>query len=344
MASIRKRSGKYQARVLIEGRKYIAKTFLCREDAIRWARKVEVAVERGDVDPQSSNVPLRDLIKRYLSTVTPAKKNCRSESYLLKVWMGQEFTSKSAYKVDQKDLVSWREQRLAAGISTGTVRNALAALSAVYRHAAQDWGMDRLENPVMRMKRPLPCRARSRRVSEVELEAIKGAASIPELPVIIGLAIETGMRLSELVNLVWNNIDLRARTVYLPDTKNGESRTVPLSSRAVQLLENEKRGPIQRLDGRVFGCKPEAITVQFRKSVQRARAKHIESMAAVSSVRKDQFLIDLRFHDLRHEAVSRLFERGLNMLEVSAISGHKSLQMLKRYTHLKAEDLVKKLG
>ena len=344
MASIRKRSGKYQARVLIEGTKYIAKTFLLREDAIRWARKVEVAIERGDVDPQSSNVPLRDLIKRYLSTVTPAKKNCRSESYLLKVWMGQEFTSKSAYKVDQKDLVSWRDQRLANGISTGTVRNALAALSAVYRHAAQDWGMDRLENPVMRMKRPLPCKARSRRVSEAELGAIKNSACNEELPIIIDLAVETGMRLSELVNLVWSNVDLTARTAHLADTKNGEARTVPLSTKAVQLLQVKRSSNVLRFDGRIFDSKPEAVTVHFRKSVQRAHIRYVKDFGLYGLVHKDNLLVDIRFHDLRHEAVSRLFERGLNMLEVSAISGHKSLQMLKRYTHLKAEDLVKKLG
>lgn len=344
MSSIRKRDGKYQVRVVRVGHKSLARTFTSREDALRWARKVEVAIERGDFEYQATSVPLRDLIKRYLSKVTPTKKNSRSESYLLKVWMAQDFTSKSAYKVDQKDLVAWREQRLAKGISTGTVRNALAALSAVYRHAAQDWGMDRLENPVMRMKRPLPCKARSRRVSEAELGAIKSSACTAELPIIIDLAVETGMRLSELVNLTWSNVDLTARTAHLSDTKNGEARTVPLSSKAQQILVKKRSGPIQRLDGRVFDSKPEAVTVHFKKSVQRARCKYIEYTKSINSAHQDQFLVDIRFHDLRHEAVSRLFERGLNMLEVSAISGHKSLQMLKRYTHLKAEDLVKKLG
>jgi hypothetical protein len=318
---------------------------MCRSTATSWARKVEIAIENGELNSnQSESISLANLVERYLKTVTPSKKSARTEGYVLRAWLSEEFTSKSAYKVDQKDLVSWREQRLAKGISTGTVRNALAALSAVYRHAAQDWGMDRLDNPVMRMKRPLPCKARSRRVSEAELEAIKQSACTNELPMIIDLAVETGMRLSELVNLFWSNVDLTARTAHLADTKNGEARTVPLSTKAVKLLQAKRGSNVLRFDGRIFDSKPEAITVHFRKSVQCAYVMHSNGVGPSGSMHKDKFLVDIRFHDLRHEAVSRLFERGLNMLEVSAISGHKSLQMLKRYTHLKAEDLVKKLG
>jgi Phage integrase family. len=117
-------------------------------------------------------------------------------------------------------------------------------------------------------------------------------------------------------------VDLKKRTAHLPKTKNGEARTMPLSSRAVATLENLPRN----LDGRVFGTTYEGIHQAFVRACRRAG------------------IADLRFHDLRHEATSRLFEKGFNPMEVSAITGHKTLQMLKRYTHLRAEDLAKRMG
>jgi integrase len=117
-------------------------------------------------------------------------------------------------------------------------------------------------------------------------------------------------------------VNLKKRTAHLPKTKNGEARTMPLSSRAVATLENLPRN----LDGRVFGTTYEGIHQAFVRACRRAG------------------IADLRFHDLRHEATSRLFEKGFNPMEVSAITGHKTLQMLKRYTHLRAEDLAKRMG
>ena len=120
----------------------------------------------------------------------------------------------------------------------------------------------------------------------------------------------------------WSDIDLKKRTAHLPKTKNGEARTVPLSSRAVATLEALPRN----LDGRVFGVTYEGIHQSYVRACRRAG------------------ITGLTFHDLRHEATSRLFEKGLNPMQVAAITGHKTLQMLKRYTHLRAEDLAKLLG
>jgi integrase len=120
----------------------------------------------------------------------------------------------------------------------------------------------------------------------------------------------------------WHHIDLKRRTVFLPLTKNGDSRTVPLSTDAVAVLTALPRG----INGDVFpGVTTEAIKKAFIRAV---RGAGIE---------------DFHFHDLRHEATTRLFEQGLNIMEVSSITGHRDLQMLRRYTHLRAEDLAKKL-
>ena len=126
----------------------------------------------------------------------------------------------------------------------------------------------------------------------------------------VALAIETGMRRGELLGLLWDNVDLERRTAFLPVTKNGESRGVPLSSRAVAVL----RGLPAASNGRVFGeLTPLALRLSFNRATRRAG------------------ITGLRLHDLRHEATSRFFEKGLNVMEVASVTGHKTLQMLKRY-------------
>jgi len=162
---------------------------------------------------------------------------------------------------------------------------------------------------------------RDRRVSEAELQQIL-KHSEPTMKTIIKLAIATGMRRGEIVKIQRKDISYQSRTVHLFDTKNGEDRVVPLSTVAIRAL---KQLPA-RIDGEVFGIHPDTISKRFLRAC------------------RDSGIEGLRFHDLRHEAVSRLFEKGLNPMEVATISGHKTLQMLKRYTHLKAEDLAKKLG
>jgi integrase len=140
-------------------------------------------------------------------------------------------------------------------------------------------------------------------------------------PLII-LAIETAMRQGEMLSLTWNDVDLDSRIAHLDMTKNGESRDVPLSSRALQALAALKE---MRIDDRV---------VPATKSAVEQAWQHLRTRAGCA---------DLRFHDLRHEAVSRLLERGLNVIETATISGHKELRMLQRYSHLRAVDLVARL-
>ncbi|MGH8291204.1 MAG: site-specific integrase [Steroidobacteraceae bacterium] len=139
----------------------------------------------------------------------------------------------------------------------------------------------------------------------------------------VAIAIETGMRRSELLGLEWANVNIERRIAYLPVTKNGESRGVPLSSRSVSII---RALPVST-NGRVFGgLTRDALKQSFKRAVHRAG------------------ISGLRFHDLRHEATSRFFEKGLNVMEVASVTGHKTLQMLKRYTHLSVGDLASRLG
>jgi integrase len=147
----------------------------------------------------------------------------------------------------------------------------------------------------------------------------------PLLKQLVILAIETGMRRGELLGLQWEHVQFAKRIVHLPLTKNGESRDVPLSRRATDTLAalSKNRQPNADL---VFPMSGNSVRLAF---------EHLRARAKMSN---------FHFHDLRHEAITRLFERGLNIAEVSAISGHKELKMLQRYTHLRAIDLVSRLG
>ncbi len=178
------------------------------------------------------------------------------------------------------------------------------------------------------VRRPVIRNERSRRLSGDEEQRLLDscdAGQIPFFKTIVILAIETGMRRGEILGLKWSDISHNRRVITLTMTKNGSGREVPLSQRALQTL-SEWKDHCEVDQSTVFPMKAGALEQAWRRLLARSNVK------------------GLRFHDLRHEGVSRLFERGLNMIEVSSISGHKELRMLKRYTHLSADDLVGRLG
>ena len=179
---------------------------------------------------------------------------------------------------------------------------------------------------------PKPGKPRTRRLEAGEEQALLAACAASGahyLHSFVVLALETAMRFGELAGVTWANVNFEKRTIYLPDTKNGHARTVPLSTRAVAALQILPRA----ISGRLFSAKPGSIRSAFLIAFKKARLLNGGAL-----------LQNLRFHDLRHEAVTRLFEKGLNPIEVGMISGHKTLSMLQRYTHLRSEELVVKLA
>jgi integrase len=180
------------------------------------------------------------------------------------------------------------------------------------------------KNPADNLKKPSSNPARERRLSGGELLALIKASSHTRNPHIIPIilfALETGMRRGEILGLKWQGIDLKKRVAFLPLTKNGTSREVPMSSKAVTILEEERMNKY-------------SVPFPINDNAFRWAWDKLKKRAAIS---------DLKFHDLRHEAISRFFEAGLSLVEVATISGHKDPKMLFRYTHLKASDISKKL-
>jgi integrase len=207
----------------------------------------------------------------------------------------------------------------------------LAFLSVVFEQSRKEWGLA-VSNPVRQIRIPKPGKPRTRRLEAGEEEALLtacAASGAHYLHSFVMLAIESGMRFGELAGVLWKHVDLDKRTVFLPDTKNGQARTVPLSTRAINAIQILPRS----ISGRVFTAKPGSIRSAFLIAVRKAKA-----------VCHEEMLQNLRFHDLRHEGITRMFEKGLNPIEVGMISGHKTLSMLQRYTHIRANDLALKLG
>lgn len=321
MASINKRGNKWQVRICRKNATAICKSFSLLKDAQTWAKNIELQIERGDALGRET-VHLSTLLERYLSSVSPAKKGYKQEAPRLNAWMKHPFAKREAASIKPVDVAAYRDQRLKQGKAPASVRIELSLLSSVYKYAKHEWGYSSLSNPVAEIKRPPPSKGRERRLEEGELQAILQQAQGSFMASVIPFAIETAMRAGEIASLEWGNININKRIAVLPDTKNGDKRVVPLSLKAIEIL-----GTIERLGPKVFSIPSSyTITDAFRRATKRAGVE------------------GLRFHDLRHEAVSRLFEKRLNVMEVASISGHRSLQMLQRYTHLRAEDLALKLG
>ncbi|MFT4242563.1 MAG: site-specific integrase [Acidovorax sp.] len=239
-----------------------------------------------------------------------------------------------------------------------TVLRRLAVLSHVFTIARKEWGMESLSNPVELVRKPQPNNARTRRIAigvedaesergtqDGELERVVAASGSTVLPSIVWLAVETAMRRGEIVTLRWEHVDLKRRVAHLPATKNGSARDVPLSSAAVSVLQAlmDAQDADAEGSGRVFDIRNDAVTRAFERAVKRARQRYIEECSEAKQRADGKFLTDLRFHDLRHEATSRLASI-FPLHELTKITGHKDPRMLMRYYHPRAEELAKRLA
>lgn len=333
MATIRKK-GEFQwhAQIRKKGFEPVTKTFDTKVDAENWAKVKESEMVRGVYTnaSESESTTLSELIDRFVKEFAPHhyrarednKESWRYQCQHLKTHLGARFLA----ALDQKLVSKYREDRLKL-VKDSTVRKELFMLSKILNFGEIECGISLPRgNPVLKIRKPSESKSRDRRLDSEEwakfVTECKASRNIYLWPA-VELAVESGMRQGELLGLLWKNIDTKRSLAFLPQTKNGEARTVPLSPRALAILAALPRS----IGGLVL-------------PVQRMTLYHVFHAAVVRAG-----VDDFTFHDLRHEALSRLAERGdFSVLELASISGHKTLQMLKRYTHLQAEDLAKKLA
>ena len=325
MATIRKRSGKYHAQIRKTGYQTLTKTFSSLTTAKRWASVTEADMERHLHVAIPDNTLLRELLERYEEDVSPLHKSHQVEKYRLKT-LQRHLGDQRVSTLSPAVLCKYRDIRLKV-VSPASLKRELVILSSVLNTAIKEWGINLQNNPVSMVSLPKVGNGRDRRLEQGEEEQLLSASD--ELKRVIIVALETGMRRGEILNIKRSHIDFVRQTLLIPLTKTDTPRTIPLSSRAIEALREQLRGsqnviPIEETT--VFSYTARGLSGAFLRLCR----KH--------------GLENLRFHDLRHEATSRFFEKGLNPVEVATITGHKDTRMLMRYTHLRAEDLVKRLG
>lgn len=331
MATFEKR-GPYQIRAKIRksGHKILTKTFNNMADAKVWARQTEAEMDRGAYIPSTvaQRTTIREVIERYRDEVFPrlAQGGLSEQSRARRLI--ETFGELSLTSLEPANIAAYRDRQLRDGFAPQTVKHDIGLLGRILKHCAMDWGIPLSKGIVTsQVRKPSLPPGRDRRLMDDEEKRLLDAAQASrckEIGDMIIIALETAARRGEIAAMTWEHINLSRRTWHIPHTKNGTPRTVPLSSKAVVILQGIPR----RIDGRVWALqRADGISQAFDRICLQAG------------------IAGLHFHDLRHEATSRLFELGtLQIMEVASITGHKDLQMLQRYTHLRAEDLAAKLG
>jgi integrase len=338
MASIQKRNAHYRARITRQGKSTLCATFYSRLEAVQWAKQTEAQLRLGLYEePQNprnptQEVPFEEAATHYMSTHSIHKKIVRSETYRLQILI-KRWKDLTLKQVDKQAVLSLRDDLLGLGRSGETVNHYFNTLSKLFQMVNNEWDLD-IANPIKGIKRMPPAKGRTKRITTSIEQLLLGscdALSLPLLRSIIQFAIQTGMRRGELMGLTWADIDLPNRKAYLHDTKNGDPRQVPLTQDAVAILSALSKDE----SGKVFPMSLVTLRIQFERVCLFAKKQYTESGTNPFD--------DLRFHDLRHEALSRLSDTGLNVIELSHISGHRTLAMLKRYVHCSHAAIFKKL-
>lgn len=333
MASIAKRDGKFRVQIRRQGQGSLSKTFTLRKDAERWARETEAAVEAGRytkpeiakaeeaaIDP--STTTLQALVERYRDTVTANKRGKVSEAAILNAFIrNAPIASKKLSDISSTDWARYRDARLKE-IKAISVKRQLSIFSRIYEVARAEWGL-KIDNPLASVSLDYVDQRRDRRLKEEELDLIITEAKRRRNPLVLQVILwakETGMRRGEILAMRWDHIDLKGRVLTIPMSKNGLSRKLPITRAMIDILESQEPD-----NATVFAIKPSNLKLTWAR------------------ILKAVGISDLHFHDLRHEAISTLFEKGLAIQEVASISGHQSWKMLQRYTHPKPQDILRKL-
>jgi len=326
MASIRKRRNKWQVQIRRKGSRPLTRSFLARKDAETWSRLIELQVDRRELPADARELDvltLGDLVRRYRDRITPRKRRAEIETIELNAFLRHRICSVPLSELSTADFANYRDERLAL-VKPATIRRQLSPVRHLLRIASEEWNLPLTQNPLERLRIHGVDQRRNRRLRSSELAALLSEAANTRnkyvRPIIL-IALETGMRRGEILSLKQSDVSFERQILRIETSKNGYEREIPLTRAAMSLLR-----PLARQDDKVvFPITPNALKLAFKRLVQRTK------------------ITDFRFHDLRHEAISRFFEKGLTPPEVTMISGHRDQRMLFRYAHATRESALRKL-
>lgn len=326
MASIRKRGNKYHVQVRRVGQASVTKSFLEARDARAWARLMEVRADKGALlaDPKIlKQTTLGEILAKYRDTVSPKKRSHEIERIVLSAFLLHPICRRRLTELRPEDFATYRDERLRE-VKPSTIRRQLAIVKHALEVARSEWSIPLQHNPLAKLQVNGVDQRRERRLRPGEEDKILWAAKACRNPLIrsiVRLALETAMRRGEILAIKQQHVDFEARMLVIPDAKNGYTETIPISDEAAALLRS-CLGPNERL----FPVTANAFKLAWNRLRRRAGSS------------------DLHFHDLRHEAISRLFEKGLTVPEVARISRHRDARMLFRYAHADQKRILEKIN
>lgn len=339
MANIEKRTSSkgeitYRVKVRLKGFPVQSATFERLTDARKWAQDTESAIRNGRhfKTSEAKRHTLAELIDRYIKTVLPSKPKSKDKQTAQLQWWKEQIGAYALADVTPALIVQcrdklWSEITVRGKLRSGaTVVRYMAALSHVFTIAVREWGWIE-DSPMRKVTKPKESRGRVRFLSDEERNRLLKAcreSSNPYLYPVVVLALSTGMRRGEIMDLTWDKVDLGRGRAILHETKNGDYRAAPLAGHALELLKELAK--VRRIDSNLLFPSKE---IQPQKP-----QKPVDLRDPWDAAVEKAGIHDFRFHDLRHSAASYLAMNGASLAEIAEVLGHKTLQMVKRYAHL----------
>ena len=316
MSTIRKHRGKWQSIIRVQGHPLISKVFVSKTDASRWANLTEFKLRREDTGIAKIKYPkFEDVARRYIEEISINKKCYKDERSKILQFIKEAWAVYPINRIMPHTINKWKENALKT-LTGGSVNRKLDVISSMYTTFKREWGYP-VDNPVLQIRRPKKAEPRDRRLSTAEIDKLlRGNRTRQIMKSIIEIALETGMRLSEILRADHSYIE--GHTLKIPIAKT-KPRVIPLTNKALQLL-NEAELP--------FKISKWQVSKQFRKLCVGYGIK-----GAV-------------FHTCRHNALTDfMMKHKLNVPETMKIAGHTDPRMLLRiYNNLEAHHVAKKLN
>lgn len=326
MASIRRKKDKWQAVIRRAGEATISRSFKSKTDARKWAIAAEQRLDRGmcgQINKAALNDSLGAYLDRYEAEISAFKACHHVERYIIGKWKRHGLARLPIGAVTTDRLLpvlnNYRQR-----YKPETIRKDFGLLRHMFNIAIEQWGVPLQVNPVQQLRLPSTVQHAVRRLPRGAWEAFEAAFAEDQRPMVFWMAVvalETAMRRSELLRLEWVDVDRARSLITVRQGKNGYARLVPITNRCMEALDS-----LEGQDARVFGMTPSGVANAWITIRDRAGYPNV------------------RFHDLRHEAISRLFEKGLTVPEVAAISGHRTPSQLFRYAHADMQQILAKIG
>ena len=316
MSYLRIHNNKWQSIIRIKGHPTLAKSFKSKTDAKRWGIETELKIRREDAGVAKIKFPtFRNVSLRYLNEVSIHKKCFRLERAIITPLGNEAWSEYPINKITPLVIGKFRDKQREI-IKDNTINRKLDVISTIYTTCKKEWGFP-VDNPVLSIRRPKNPEPRDRRFTDAELNLLlRGNRTTEKLRTIIEIALETGMRQSEILHVHPEHI--RGQTLFIPIAKT-KPRLIPLTKRAVEILKN---APLP------FNMDRYALGIRFRRLTKHYGIK------------------DLHFHDLRHQSLTDFMkDKGLDVPETMLIAGHEDPRMLLRiYNNLKVSDVAEKLN